>query len=61
MQQLARKYSRTPEQIFFMFVHALGITPLTGSSSALHMQQDLDTLSSVLEPGDVEIVHSLLH
>lgn len=61
VKQLARKYGKTAEQVFFMFVQALGVTPLTGSSSAEHMQQDLDTLGTAMEPGDVDIVHALLH
>lgn len=61
MQDLSRKYGRTPQQVFFMFVQALGITPLTGSSSALHLQQDLATLDTVMEAADVDIMHALLH
>eukprot|EP01112_Ceratiomyxa_fruticulosa_P014099 TRINITY_DN4015_c0_g1_i1.p1 TRINITY_DN4015_c0_g1~~TRINITY_DN4015_c0_g1_i1.p1 ORF type:complete len:285 (-),score=51.85 TRINITY_DN4015_c0_g1_i1:189-1043(-) len=42
--ELAKKYECTREQIFFRFVLDLGITPLTGTTSDLHMRQDLDVL-----------------
>lgn len=61
MKQLSQKYSRTPEAVFFMFVQALGIVPLTGSSSAEHMMQDLDTLNVRLDPADVDILQAMLH
>ena len=61
MKQLSQKYQRTPEAVFFMFVQALGITPLTGSTSREHMMQDLDTLSVAMDSADVEAVRALLH
>eukprot|EP00598_Pedospumella_elongata_P005571 CAMPEP_0184973206 /NCGR_PEP_ID=MMETSP1098-20130426/5100_1 /TAXON_ID=89044 /ORGANISM="Spumella elongata, Strain CCAP 955/1" /LENGTH=272 /DNA_ID=CAMNT_0027495651 /DNA_START=175 /DNA_END=993 /DNA_ORIENTATION=- len=60
MKQLTKKYSMTSEQVFFMFVQALGITPLTGSSSELHMKQDLDTLSVTMDAADVELLNGML-
>lgn len=60
MKQLTKKYSMTAEQVFFMFVQALGITPLTGSSSEVHMKQDLDTLSVTMDAADVEVLNGML-
>lgn len=38
---LARSMKATPPQVIFSFARAVGILPLTGTSSAEHMQQDL--------------------
>ena len=61
LKQLSQKYQRTPEAVFFMFVQALGITPLTGSTSETHMKLDLDTCSATMDSADVEAVRALLH
>lgn len=55
-----KKYDKTAEQVFFMFVQALGITPLTGSSSEVHMKQDLETLSVAMEADDVKLLSGML-
>lgn len=34
--------SPPPPQVFFAFVKKLGIVPLTGTTSAQHMREDLD-------------------
>jgi len=61
VKQLSQKYQRTPEAVFFMFVQALGITPLTGSTSETHMALDLDTLNVQMDVADVQAVQALLH
>ncbi|KAJ1437682.1 hypothetical protein B484DRAFT_392653, partial [Ochromonadaceae sp. CCMP2298] len=58
--RLAKKYLTTREAIFFMYVRALGITPLTGTSSAEHMQQDLQSLVRDLEPEDFAVIDAML-
>jgi len=60
MKQLTKKYNMTAEQVFFMFVQALGITPLTGSTSEVHMKQDLDTLNVTMDTVDVEVLNGML-
>jgi diketogulonate reductase-like aldo/keto reductase len=42
---LAAEINVTPAQIIFAFARAIGILPLTGTSSAEHMKQDLASLS----------------
>jgi diketogulonate reductase-like aldo/keto reductase len=42
----------TPSQAVFAFARAVGMLPLTGTSSAEHMRQDLDSLQITL-PADV--------
>ncbi len=56
---LARELGATPAQVVFAFAHALGMLPLTGTSSAEHMQQDLASFDLVLPPGLVETLESM--
>ncbi|EKX48610.1 hypothetical protein GUITHDRAFT_159498 [Guillardia theta CCMP2712] len=46
VKSLSNKYNKTPEQVLFAFVQAIGITPLTGTSSTGHMREDLDVAQS---------------
>jgi len=41
VQTLARKHRQSPAQIFFRFLTQSGIVPLTGTTSASHMREDL--------------------
>ena len=43
-REVARQIHATPAQIVFAFAQAVGILPLTGTSNAEHMKQDLDSL-----------------
>jgi len=56
---LAQRMEATPAQVIFCFAHALGIVPLTGTSSAEHMQQDLASFNLVLAPGFVRSIESI--
>ncbi len=42
--EVAAKLDATPAQVVFSFARAIGIVPLTGTSNAEHMKQDLDSL-----------------
>ena len=42
---LAKDHEVTPAQVIFAFARAVGMLPLTGTSSPEHMQQDLASLS----------------
>ena len=68
LARLAAKYHRTPAQVFFMFVHSLGIIPLSGTTSTTHMAEDVAVLGAgpalaeaVLAPQEVAEVKQLLH
>jgi len=50
--ELAKSLSATPAQVVFAFPRAVGILPLTGTSSAEHMKQDLAGLELTL-PADL--------
>lgn len=41
-RDVARRHGCTPEQAWLAFVQALGIVPLSGTTSAAHMAADLD-------------------
>lgn len=59
--QLAAKYSKTNEQIFFAFVQSLSITPLSGTKSVEHMKQDLEVATAIhLTPEEVESINESL-
>jgi diketogulonate reductase-like aldo/keto reductase len=53
---LAEQLHATPAQLIFSFAREVGILPLTGTSSADHMREDLDSLDLTLPP---EVVRSL--
>ena len=38
---IARRVGATPEQVIFRFAMQIGMLPLTGTTSAQHMQEDL--------------------
>ena len=57
---LATRANVTPAQIAFAFARAVGMLPLTGTSNAEHMKQDLASLNLALPPDVVHTVESLL-
>jgi diketogulonate reductase-like aldo/keto reductase len=60
IERLAKKCSKTNAQIFFNFVHSLGITVLTGTTSIEHMEQDLEALNIQLDPSEIASIQALL-
>jgi diketogulonate reductase-like aldo/keto reductase len=57
--KLAAQAGVTVAQIIFAFARVVGMLPLTGTSSAEHMQQDLASLSLRLDPELVTALESL--
>jgi diketogulonate reductase-like aldo/keto reductase len=57
---LASSYGRTPAQILFRYLTQSGIVPLTGTSSATHMRQDLDIFDFELTGAQLESISALL-
>lgn len=60
---MSLKYGKTREQVFFKYVQqAHGIVPLSGTSSAQHMAEDLDVATglSPLTPEEVREIDALL-
>src|SRR5207237_9674268 len=56
---LAAEINATPAQIIFAFAQAAGMLPLTGTSSADHMQQDLESLSLELPLEAVNAIEAI--
>ena len=57
--ELAKKLEVTPAQVLFAFARAVGMLPLTGTSSAEHMRQDLGSLQLALPAGVVCAIESI--
>jgi diketogulonate reductase-like aldo/keto reductase len=50
----------TPAQVVFSFARSIGILPLTGTSNAEHMKQDLASRDLKLPPEAVQAIESLV-
>lgn len=59
LAELASALNATPAQVIFGFARAIGILPLTGTSSAEHMRQDLASLQIAIPPGIVDAIESI--
>jgi diketogulonate reductase-like aldo/keto reductase len=57
--ELAEQEGATPAQIVFAFARAVGMLPLTGTSSQEHMQQDLASRDIVLTEDAVQAIESI--
>ena len=57
---IAARLGATVAQVVFAFARAVGMLPLTGTSDAAHMQQDLASLTLTLSADEVEAVESLV-
>src|SRR5258708_12384448 len=56
---LAASANATPAQIVFSFARSIGILPLTGTSNAEHMKQDLASRDVKLPPQAVQAIESI--
>ena len=56
---IAARANHTSAQVVFRFAQAMGMLPLTGTSDASHMEQDLASSDLVLKAQDVETIESL--
>jgi diketogulonate reductase-like aldo/keto reductase len=57
---MSTAYARTPAQILFRYLHQVGVTPLTGTTSEQHMREDLAIVEFTLSESDVAKVTALL-
>jgi len=58
---LSKKYERTPEQIFYRFLDQIGITPLNGTTSEIHMENDLSINDFAIDLEDIVFIESQLY
>lgn len=56
---LAERHKATPAQVVFRFAQAVGMLPLTGTSDAEHMKQDLASHDLALSADEVRAIESL--
>ncbi len=56
---LAARAKVTPAQVVFKFAREIGILPLTGTSNAEHMKQDLASRDVALPPEALQLIESL--
>lgn len=56
MRLLTQKYAKTPAQIFYRFLICKSITPLIGSTSRKHLEEDQAIFEFELEKKDSEIL-----
>ena len=56
---LAKKMNATSAQLVFGFARAAGMLPLTGTSNAEHMKQDLASREMALTPDLVQAIESI--
>ena len=59
VKKLAARHGRSVAQVVFRFAVAVGMLPLTGTSSSEHMQQDLGALDFPLEQTEVQLLEKL--
>ena len=53
LAQIAKRHGRTVSQIVFRFALDVGMLPLTGTTDANHMREDLDVFDFDLNPEDI--------
>ena len=58
--RIAERHGRTGSQIVFRFAIDVGMVPLTGTTDAEHMREDLDVFDFRLEPKDVATIEALI-
>jgi diketogulonate reductase-like aldo/keto reductase len=59
MKQLAARTGRSPAELVFRFAVAVGMLPLTGTSSAEHMRLDLGALDFAIDSADLELIATI--
>jgi len=59
VSELAARVNATSAQLVFSFARAVGMLPLTGTSDAEHMKQDLASVDLEISPDAVRAIESL--
>ncbi|MCH7937179.1 MAG: aldo/keto reductase, partial [Proteobacteria bacterium] len=58
--RMAERHGRTVSQMVFRFAIDVGMVPLTGTTDAKHMREDLDVFDFRLEPKEVAVIEALI-
>ncbi|MBS0287676.1 MAG: aldo/keto reductase [Proteobacteria bacterium] len=56
---ICSSYNKTPAQVLFRYLTQLGVVPLTGTTSDVHMVEDLAIFQFELTVADIEKIHLL--
>jgi diketogulonate reductase-like aldo/keto reductase len=59
LAQIARRLEATVPQVVFAFARAVGMLPLTGTSSPVHLRQDLAGAALVLSADEVRLIERI--
>jgi diketogulonate reductase-like aldo/keto reductase len=59
VRRIASRVGGTPEQVVFRFAIQLGMLPLTGTTSPVHMRQDLDCAAFTLTDDEVRYMEGI--
>ena len=59
LQRIAARHGCTAAQVVFRFATHVGMIPLTGSTSAAHLRQDLAALDLALDDDEVQRIERL--
>jgi diketogulonate reductase-like aldo/keto reductase len=59
ISEVAARMNATPAQVVFCFARAVGMLPLTGTSSGEHMKQDLASLDLAVGPDVIRAIEYL--
>lgn len=57
--RVATRLGRSPEQIVFRFALDVGMVPLTGTTNAEHMEEDLKVFDFALEKSEVDAIERI--
>jgi diketogulonate reductase-like aldo/keto reductase len=59
LARIAQAHDRSVSQVVFRFALDVGMLPLTGTTSAVHMREDLDVFDFRLTPQEMEQIEGL--
>jgi diketogulonate reductase-like aldo/keto reductase len=59
VNKIAARLNATTIQVIFAFSRAVGMLPLTGTTDAAHMKEDLASLELTLQPDEISTIESL--
>ena len=57
---IAKKYDKSAAQVFYKFLNQINITPLNGTTSQIHMKEDLEIINFELEENEISSILKLL-
>jgi len=60
LKGIAQQYIKSAEQIFYRYVTQKGMIPLNGTTSSLHMKEDLSIFEFTLSPEEIAHIDDLL-